>query len=138
MSIPECGKEFMVENCPNIDRVAPSDDGSGCGQCSGELLVLETTPDRNKKRRGEERSAAFLRITSFQFVKTTLYTDHENDNKFFLFRKFGKVFMYTIFFKNRNVIFIYSGPFPSLSSSACQIFPGIGSSFPSQRPKYLS
>ena len=76
MSIPECGKEFMVGNCPNIYRVAPSDDGSGCGQCSGELLVLDTTPDRNKKRRGEE--CCFLKNYIISVRKNnTLYRPRE-------------------------------------------------------------
>ena len=36
MNIPECGKEFIVGNCPIIDGdgVAPSVDGSGCGRCT--------------------------------------------------------------------------------------------------------
>lgn len=56
MSIPECGKEFIVGNCPSIDGVAPSADGSGRGHsahCSGELLVLET--GTREEQEGERR-----------------------------------------------------------------------------------
>ena len=83
--------------------------------------------------RGGERSVAFLGITSFHFI-ITLDTVHEDDNKFFQFRKFGNVFFSIL---DRNAIFISSGSFPSLSSVSCQIFPGIGSSFHSQKQKYL-